>query len=134
MNTSIRAATVAASAIGLVAVALPVAFAGPASAREVERKGACSMGVARYDFSVEKEHGRFDLDFDVESKAAGEKWRVTLRHDKKVVHRSTRTTDREGEFDVDRNRPNTKGKDKFVARAKNLATGEICKAKITFAK
>jgi hypothetical protein len=134
MNKTLTRSTVAVAGIGLVAVAVPVALAGSAAAkdREVERKGTCSMGSARYDFSVDKERGgRLDVDFDLDSKP-GERWRVKLRHGKKVIVKTTRTTDREGEIDVDRTRPNTPGKDKFVARAKNLATGELCRVKIVF--
>lgn len=137
MNKAFTRSTIAAAGIGLVAVAIPVAAAGPASAvpeREIDRKGSCSMGKATYDFDVEKErNGNFDVDFELDGKA-GQEWKIKMKHGKAVYYSAVRTTDREGEVDLDRDRKNTKGKDTFRVKATNLGTNEVCKATITFAK
>lgn len=46
------------------------------------------------------------------------------------MFRDVRTTDRVGEADYDRNRPDTPRKDTFRARAVNLGNGEVCTVRI----
>ncbi len=112
----------------LLAVALPLATASSASA--VEKRGGCSQGKAHYEFDVEKDDGRFEVDFEVDSNVRGQTWRLTLHHDGKRVFRDVRTTNREGEVGFERNRPNTAGRDAFRAKAVNLGNGEVCTARI----
>ncbi len=113
----------------LLAGAVPLALAQTASA-DTEKRGVCSQGKARYDFDVDKDGGRFEVNFEVDSNVRGQKWRMTLHHDGKRVFRDVRTTDREGEVEYERNRPNTAGNDAFRARAVNLGNGEVCTARI----
>ena len=130
LPTTRRTKVVAAAAgtAGLLAVGLPLAVAAPASA-DTEKRGACS-GSARYDYEVEKDDGRFEISFEVDSNVVGEAWRIKLFHDGDRYASVLRTTDREGEADVERDRPDTAGEDRFRARATNVATGEVCKVTI----
>lgn len=117
-----RIAAVAGTAA--LAVAVPVALAAPAMA-DVEKRGACSNG-ARYDFDVDKDDGRYEVGFEVDSNARGQQWRLVLLHEGDRVFRDVRATDREGEVDYERSRPDTAGSDTFRARAVNLGSGETC--------
>ena len=119
IRTGYRTLAIGASAT-LLAVALPLATASSASA--VEKRGGCSQGKAHCEFDVEKDDGRFEVDFEVDSNVRGQKWRLTLHHDGKRVFRDVRTTNREGEVGFERNRPNTAGRDAFRAKAVNLGT------------
>ena len=112
----------------VLAAAVPVALAAPAMA-DVEKRGACSNG-ARYDFDVDKDDGRYEVSFEVGSNVRGQQWRLVLLHEGNRAFRDVRTTDREGEVDYERNRPDTAGSDTFRARAVNLGSGETCSVTI----
>ena len=113
----------------LVVAGATVAVAAPVLA-DTERHGACSQGNARYDFDVDRDDGRFEVDLEVESNRPGQKWRLKLFHDGERVLSTVRRTDREGEVEYDRDLRNTAGKDAFRARAVNLGNGEVCTARI----
>lgn len=119
-----------ASSTALLGAGIPLALAAPASADSGERQGQCNKGHARYDFDVERDDGRFELNFEVDSNTRGQKWRMKLFHEGNRFFRDVRTTDREGEVDVERMRPNTAGKDTFRARAKNLRNGNVCQIRV----
>ena len=131
MNTKRIAVTaVATTAAGaLVAVPLVALSAAPAFA-DRERNGSCSKG-GTYELGVDKERGGFEVDTEVDTRTAGVKWRLTIKHDGKVATRVVRTTDREGEVSRDVWRAGTAGKDVFTFRAVNLENGSVCKASIT---
>lgn len=111
----------------ILAVALP---ASAVAAPERERDGFCRAG-SEWNLYVGREDGRrLEVDFEVDSERRGERWRVVLKNDGKVFHRSTRRTNQAGEFDIERYTRDGSGKDKIVARAKSLRTGEVCRAVI----
>ncbi len=112
---NIRRTTALAAAGALLAS--PLAFASPASATEKEFK----VGGADVDFSVEKDDGRFEVEVDIDDAKPGSKWRITLWHDGKRFFKQTRTADSDGDVnDVERKRPNTKGKDVFKVKIKRV--------------
>lgn len=123
-----KTALIVAGGIAAAGVSVPV-LAGTAFA-DTERHGSCSQGKARYDFDVDKDDGRFEVDLEVDSNRRGQKWRLRLFHDGERVFSDVRTTDREGEAEYERNRPNTVGRDTFRARARNLGNGEVCSVRI----
>ena len=111
----IRRTTATMAVAGLVAA--PIAFAAPALAVEKE----FNVGGARAHFEVEREHGGYKVDVDVEDAKPGSRWRITLWHDGNRIFRDTRRADAEGDVrDVERQRPNTKGKDVFKVRIKRV--------------
>jgi hypothetical protein len=120
------------AAAGLTAAlaggAVPLALAAPAQA-DTEKRGSCAG--ARYDFDVDRDDGRFEVAFEIDSDRAGQQWRLVLRHEGRRIVRDVRTTDREGEVDVERRRPDTAGADTFRARAVRLGTGQSCSVTIT---
>lgn len=126
-----RKPTRIAIAVGATAaVAGPAAFvlAAPASA-DIEKGGSCHG--ARYELSVDREHGGFDVDADIDGAAPGSKWRVVMKHDGKAFVRTVRTADHEGDVEIDRHRPNTAGKDHFVLKVKKVGTKKACTTSIT---
>ena len=124
-RTRLAAAGLAAALVGGTA---PLALAAPAQA-DTEKRGSCAG--ARYDFDVDRDDGRFEVAFEVDSDRAGQQWRLVLLHDGDRIFRDVRTTDREGEVDVERHRPDTAGADTFRARAVRLGTGQSCSVTIT---
>ena len=94
---------------------------------EVERHGSCS-GSSRWELDLDREHGRIEVDFEVKQGVVGDQWRVKLVHDGDVFFRDLRTThDEDGSFDVERRTNDAAGTDRFVGKAVNKSTGEVCR-------
>ena len=94
---------------------------------EVERHGSCS-GSSRWELDLEKDHGRIEVDFEVRQGIVGDRWRVSLAHDGDLFFRDVRTTHGdEGSFDVERRTNDAAGTDRFVGKAVNKSTGEVCR-------
>jgi hypothetical protein len=114
----------AAFAIG----AMPVA----ANDGDVIRRGSCT-GASDWKIKASPEDGRIEVEFEVDSNVVGQTWDVTLKHDGTVFLQRQKTTRApSGSFEVERVRPNTAGDDVFVGRARNTATGEVCRGQVTF--
>ncbi len=110
------------AALGLAAlVAAPIAVAAPAHADGKDRE--FRVAGAEVDFSVEKDDGRFEVSVDIDDARPGSKWRVVLRHDGKRYLNKVVRAERDGDVDIDRNRPNTKGKDVFKVKVKKVGGG-----------
>lgn len=134
MNQRLRkrsAAMVAAVALagsGFAVMSTGTASAAPAA--PAEKSKACDGG--RISLDVDRENGRFEVEGDLDDVTPRARWRVTLKHDGKVVVRATKRSDREGDLDAfEKRRPNTKGKDRFVFRAKRLSSGPSCSITVT---
>lgn len=115
MNIRRTIATVGTAA--LLATPLAVLGASPASAdadREFRYAGA------KVEFDVEKDDGRFEIEVDVDDAKPRSKWRITLRHDGKVIYKKVRRADSDGDIEIERERRNTKGKDVFKLRIKKI--------------
>lgn len=116
----------AALGTGLLIAAAPTASAAPALV-DREAEGTCSAG-SRWNLEVETEHRGLKADFDLDTSASGQTWKLRLKHKGKLVAKVNRVTDRDGEIDYQRMLPNRPGTDKVVVKAKNRVTGEKCKA------
>lgn len=116
MTNQLRRAAAAMSTAALVAAPLTVLTAAPASAADREFRYA----GAEVEYDVEKDDGRFEVEVEVEDAQKGSRWVVTLWHDGKRYYKRTRTADSDGEFEIERNRPNTKGKDVFKMKIKRV--------------
>lgn len=127
MNTLTRTATAAAATL---AVAMPTAalVAAPAQA-DTERQERCAGGIV--ELSVDREAGRWEVDAQVDNMSAGQRWRIVLKQDGRRYFRDVRTTDREGELDVDRRRADTSGRDTFRMKATRLSDGTTCRVAVT---
>lgn len=122
--------------IAMVAIAgtlaLSLAAAGPAAvafAREgdVVKTGSCS-GSSTWKLKLSPEsHSRIEAQFEVDQNVSGDTWRVRMLHDGDVVLRTRRSTqDPSGSFEVRAVVRDRAGTDTFVARARNVSTGETC--------
>lgn len=112
---------------GLLATPLAVLAAAPASA-DADREWR--YAGAKLEFDVEKDDGRFEVDFDIDNAKPGSTWRVVIRHDGKVIHKRTHRADREGDVDIDKVRPNTKGKDVFKVKVTKVGKKKATKRTI----
>jgi len=111
---------------GLVATAAAAAVAvgtvAPAYA-DIDRHGR--YGSGHYEFSVDREHGGYEVSFDLEGVKAGSRWVVALRHDGRLITRKTITAhydDGTGELSLERWARNTAGSDKFQVRFRQAGT------------
>jgi hypothetical protein len=125
----VKKTVIASTALLATAAAGTVLVATPAHAdRDIERTGTCSG--ARYELSVDRERGGFEVDADLDRARPGSRWRVTLRHDGAVVTSKVHTADAEGDVDVDAWRRDTAGTDTFRITVKPVG-GTACRAKVT---
>lgn len=124
---TIRRTTAAIASAALIATPLAVLGAAPASAdgREFFHHGAA------IDFDADLDDGRYEIDVSVDDATPGSRWKVVLRQNGKVFHKQVHRADNDGEFDVDRHRPNTRGKDVFKLKIKKIGAGKAAKVKIS---
>ncbi|WP_127480079.1 hypothetical protein [Nocardioides pantholopis] len=123
---NLRRTTATVGAAVLLATPLVALSATPAQA--ADRNFRCSG--ARVDFDVERDDGRYEVAVDIDRASAGSRWRVTLRQNGKRFYHRVRVADREGDVEVDRNRPNTRGRDTFKLRVKRIGGAPACRSTI----
>jgi hypothetical protein len=130
-------ALTAASGIALTGA---VVAAPAASAKDDTRStGSCS-GTSRWVADIGTDDGEIDVDFTVKTRSTGQRWTYTLTQNGEKAYTSTRTTradDNDGdddnpgplraEVEWERDRPDRSGTDRFVLRAVNRASGEVCR-------
>jgi hypothetical protein len=100
----------------------------PASAndRDVIAGGSCS-GRSDWKLKLSPQDGRIEVEYEVDSNVVGQRWRVRIAHDGVVIFRDVRITKApSGSFTVRLLTRNHVGTDGFRARARNLATDELC--------
>ncbi len=66
---------------------------------EVDDRGTCAG--ASYEFSAEPEDGALEVSFELQSSGPGETWEIALLQDGDPLLDGTRTTDEDGEVDID---------------------------------
>ena len=126
MRSLTRLSVVALTAVGVL---LPVTAASAADS--VTRSGACS-GASSWSLRASEAAGDVAaLRQFVNSPRAGQTWNVALSRQGSVFFTTRRTTNSAGDFTVTRNAREVNGvNDVYTARARNLATGEICSARV----
>ena len=122
------------AAFPLFAVAL-VTMGSPAQASGggggVAAGGTCSAG-STWALKAKPDDGQIDVEFEVDSNVAGQVWNVKLTDNGTKIFKGQRTTQgASSSFTVELQTPNMAGKDKFVGKATNKATGETCTGKVT---
>ena len=112
--------------------ALVLAASSPAGGGgRVIVQGACS-GAATSKLKLKPDNGRIEVEFEVDQNVNGKRWRVTLTRNGNRFFRDVRTTHApSGSFTVRRSTINGAGSDRVVATAKNLASGQTCRAAAT---
>ncbi len=99
---------------------------GAAEAQAVER-GTC--GGATWELSAESEDGGTEVSAELQSAAPGEAWEVELVRGDTALLTGTRTTDEDGEIDVDAYASGEPG-DATYAVTFTPADGEPCTAEL----
>jgi hypothetical protein len=118
---AISATMVAVAAVGLLA-ATPAA----ADTRMVVARGSCTGESHWRLVLIERDH-RIGVGFKVVQGVVGNIWRVKIAHNRHLIFRALQATHGEdGSFAVRSWTRNTPGWDFFRARARNLATDEVC--------
>lgn len=129
MHRSLAVLAVAGLSTALAVTGTPVANA---ASDATVRTGRCS-GSAHWKLAVKPDNGRLQVEYEVDSNTAGQRWRVGIRDNGLLVARTTATTaGRSGSFSVERRIANRPGSDHIVARARHLAGGQVCVARLTF--
>jgi hypothetical protein len=121
-------------AAGLLVLGSLVVVPAPAFAKDTDviKSGNCS-GRTDWKLKVGREDSGLEGELQVDSNRIGQQWRVRLVDDGVLRTSVTRTTKApSGAFTVRRIIPNMAGTDDIVARARNLATGEVCVARISY--
>ena len=118
----------------LVTMGLVIAGAITASAGnlEVKKEGACSRS-SEWKLEVRLEdNNTFRVRWEADSGRAGQPWRLTLRQNGVVIASVIRTTNVDGEAQLNlRGIQNTAGTDTFAGLARNRNTGETCSASVS---
>lgn len=121
--------------VGLLAVAALGATGAPVAAKsgDVITRGHCS-GASVWKLKLSPENGRIEVEFEVDQNRNNRLWRVSLAQNGTTVYRGSRYTRApSGSFSVGRVLANRAGADRIVARATNVATGEVCRGSATAA-
>jgi hypothetical protein len=96
----------------------------------VIRTGGCSAG-ADWKLKVKTDDGRLEVEGEIDSNVAGQRWRWTLRHNGSVSDRGVATTTaRSGSFEVERKVVDLAGTDALVFRA--VRDGQVCRGVVNY--
>lgn len=97
---------------------------------DIRVNGSCSR-TSTSELKLGAEEGRIEVEFEVDQNRVGVRWSVVIRHNGRIVQRSTRVTRRpSGSFTVRVVTRNSAGADRFSATATRV--GESCRAAGTF--
>lgn len=113
-----------------LALTLVMTSVGVAAARDgdVEVRGRCSGG-SQAELKLSDEDGRIEIEFEVDENRVGRRWRVVVRDDgARVLRTRATTTAPSGSFEVRTVVDDGSGRDVIRARARNVSTGEVCRA------
>lgn len=134
-NLSILTVAGRAIAVGVALAGLVGASASAASAQDddddrVIVTGRCSSG-ADWKLKVKTDDGRLEVEGEVDSNVAGQRWRWALRHNGSVSDRGvSTTTQRSGSFEVERKIVDLAGTDRVVFRA--VHDGQTCRGVVNY--
>lgn len=124
-----RASAGAAMAVAVLASAALVATATPAAANgdDVIRRGSCS-GSTNWKLKAGPDDGRIEVEGEIDSNRSGQRWHWRIVHNGSLSAHGVKTTQPpSGSFEVERTVVNLSGTDRIVFRAKNRASGEVCR-------
>ena len=125
-----------AAALATATLAVSAATIAPATAsgggREVIRTGNCS-GSADWKLKAKADNGRIEVEGEVDANRNGQTWHWRILHNGGVSARGTSTTHApSGSFDVTRRLVNAAGTDSIGWRARNPASGQVCRGSLQF--
>lgn len=97
-----------------------------------QREDAVCSATTRAELEVYALGDTYEVEFDLESGVAGQRWAVEMWHNGDFVAAEERTTAGEdGDFWIEREVPDLEGVDTFDVTARNLDTGETCTVSAT---
>jgi hypothetical protein len=104
-----------------------------AKRREIRTAGRCSA-AGRSKIKVKGEdRGRIEMEFEVDQNRNGHRWGVVVRRNGRVIlRRAYRTRPPSGSFEARKVVRDRRGRDRFVALARNPRTGERCVARVAY--
>lgn len=114
--------------------ALSAAAIAPAAANDddVVRRGSCS-GATDWKLKASPENGRIEVEGEVDSNRNGQTWRWRILHNGNVsAHGTAATHAPSGSFEVRRLLVNAGGTDTIGWKARNPASGEVCRGTLRF--
>jgi hypothetical protein len=118
---------------GLLVVAAMAATAPAVAAKDgdVIETGSCS-GAADWKLKLSPDNGKIEVEFEVDQNRIGKTWRVVIKRDGIVLASGTRVTQApSGSFEFRTVVSNRAGADTIVGRARNLASGQVCRGVAT---
>lgn len=119
----------------LAGIALTLGTAGVAGAKgrdDVRVQGVCTA-ASTAKLKLSAEHRVLETEFEVDQNRNGQTWRVVLRRHRAVVlDRLAVTRPPSGSFEVRRLLVDGPGTEVISAWARNLRTGEVCRAAATW--
>ena len=108
------------------------AFAGGGDDDEVIREGSCSASTD-WKVKAKTDDGRLEFEGEIDSNRSGQSWSWKIKHNGSVSAKGASTTTRpSGSFEVERRLTDLAGTDQLVFKAKNPASGEVCRGTLAF--
>ena len=122
-----------AAVVASITLFLALAIA-PSSAVQPSAKvtsGHCT-NRSTWTLTLKLDAGRVEADAELQTPKAGQRWKAVYRDNGAVFGRASKLTQADGSWSATRFASNASGADHIRVRAKNAATGEICRATGTF--
>jgi hypothetical protein len=95
----------------------------------IERSGSCTGGTS-WTIKAKEDDGRIEVEAEIDSNRAGERWTWRLAHDgSRAASGASTTAGRSGSFSIERKLVDRPGTDDFVFRARHA--GERCVARVS---
>ncbi len=117
-----------AAVLGLALVAAIGVGIWQLAGEEDEKTARGTCGGVTYDLSADSDDGLLEVTFEVRSSGPGEVWQIVVDQDGEALFEGQRTTDEEGEIDVEAIADD--GATAFEATA-TPADGDACTATLT---
>lgn len=116
-----------------MALCLVLAAAGPAAARDEDKRGHCSSGHGDWRLRANAEgEGKLRVRFEIEHVPAGGSWQVFLSDNGRGIFSGTRHADSDGEVHIRVYPANRRGTDHIAASGVNAASGVSCEGSLAF--
>ena len=127
------ATTKLAAVVASITLFFALAIAAPSAAqtRVKVTSGHCA-NTSTWKLTLKRDHGRVEADAELQTPMSGQRWNAVYRDNGVVFGRASKRTQADGSWSATRFASNASGADHIVVRAKNAATGEICRATGTF--
>lgn len=132
ITTRRRSITGVALVVSVLALSAATMVPAAANDDDVIKRGSCS-GATDWKLKASPEDGRIEVEGEVDSNRNGQKWHWRIFHNGNVSARGTATTHApSGSFEVRRLLVNASGTDTIGWKARNPASGEVCRGSLRF--